>query len=68
MFFLPFFLSLTVPAKSNSAEREFLSMVTAKRIGVPSSMKSSALTVPTCDNKNDDIDDTVNYNNIGDII
>ena len=36
----------TVPPKSKIAERDDLSMVTARRIGVPSSMKSSALTVP----------------------
>lgn len=39
---------LTVPSKSKRAERAVRSTVTARRIGVPSSMKSSALTVPTC--------------------
>lgn len=39
---------LTVPSKSNMAERLVRSTVTARRIGVPSSIKSSALTVPTC--------------------
>lgn len=42
---------LTVPSKSNRAERVLRLTVTARRIGVPSSMKSSALTVPTCQAK-----------------